>query len=449
MVAPAAALRAAFTLGIVLLGAGLAHADAPPLDAPATVQRIDLATALRLAGLNNLDLALVRAAQHQAQAANDAATLRFVPSLTIGQSIARRSGADQQTSGAMLEVDKSLYRRAGTVGLSVELGEAIFSKLAARQLQRAAGEDVNAQRAGALLATANAYFDLVGAVAQQDIAVQSVHISQDYQSQLERAAAIGLTNRSEALRLAVQTQQARVALRGAEARVRTAAARLAAVLRIDPAVVLTPAEHLAAAPVLVRLDTPLTQLIGTALRQRPELKANAAALAAAEHQRTGAKYGPLIPSIGAVALYGEARGAAGGPISPYRSVHDYAVGLSWRFGPGGLFDFSRTEAADAQLERRQISGEKLRQSIIEQVVAALTAAQAAHDQMQMAQQGVDLAERSLQLSMQRKNFGVYAVTEVIQAQQDFARARSSYAEALSNYAKAQYALAGAVGRLGG
>jgi outer membrane protein TolC len=65
--------------------------------------------------------------------------------------------------------------------------------------------------------------------------------------------------------------------------------------------------------------------------------------------------------------------------------------------------------------------------------------------MQMAQRGVALAERSLELSMQRKNFGVYAVTEVIQAQQDFAHARSSNAEALSNYAKAQYALAAAIG----
>ena len=448
MGSPAAPLRGALALGLALLGAGPAYAGASAPEVPATVQRIDLATALRLAGVNNLDLARVRAAQHQAQAANDAATLRFVPSLTVGESLAQRTGADQQTSGAMLEVDKQLYRRAATVALSVELGDAIFSKLAALQLQRAAGEDVDAERAAALLATANAYFDLVSAVAERDIAVQSVQISQDYQSQLERAAAIGLTNRSEALRLAVQTQQARVALRGAEAHVRICAARLAVVLRIDPAVVLRPAEHLAATPRLVRLDTPLTQLIHTALRERPELKASAAALAAAEQQRSGAKYGPLIPSIGAVALYGQARGAAGGALSPYRAVHDYAVGLSWRFGPGGLLDFSRTEAADAQLERRQILAEQLRQGIIEQVVSALTAAQSAQDQMQMAQRGVALAERSLQLSMQRKNFGVYAVTEVIQAQQDFAHARSSDAEALSNYAKAQYALAAAIGRLG-
>ncbi|MGC8518396.1 MAG: TolC family protein [Steroidobacteraceae bacterium] len=440
--------RGTLALGILLCTLGAVRAEVHSSAASAAVERIDLATALRLAGLNNLDLAQVRAAQHAAQAANDAATLRFVPSVTIGQTFAHRSGADQQTSGSMLEVDKRLYRRGASVGLSVELGDALFNKLAALQLERAAGEQVRAQRETALVQTSAAYFDLVAAVSDEDIAAQAVRISQDYQSQLERAAAIGLTNRSEALRVAVQTQQARIVLRASAARVRTAAARLASVLRLDPAVVLLPAERLAVTPALVDLQTPLEQLVDSALRRRPELKANAAAVSAAQHQRSAAKYGPLIPTLGAVAVYGEARGGAGTALTPYQSAHDYAVGLTWRFGPGGLFDFSRTEAADASLERTQLTGEQLHQAVIEQVVSTLTAAQAAHDQVQLARRGVDLAERSLQLSMQRKNFGVYAVTEVIQAQQDYARARSSYALALSSYAKAQYALAGATGQLG-
>ncbi len=433
----------------LLLGSALSQAEEPPAPPSGTVQQIDLATALRLAGLNNLDLALVRTAEQQAAAANDAATLRFVPSVTVGETFAHRSGADQQTSGAMLEVDKSLYRRGATVGLSLELGDAIFSKLAARQLQAAAAQDVESQHNDTLLAAAGAYFDLVNAVAERDIAAEAVQISKQYQSELERAVGIGLTNRSEALRVAVQTQQAEVTLRGAEAQVRTSGARLDTVLRLDPAIVLAPAERLVVPPTLVTLDTPLTRLLETALRQRPELKASAAAVDAAEKQRTGAKYGPLIPSLGAVALYGQARGGPSGLLDTYRATHDYAVGLSWRLGPGGLFDFSRTEAADARLSRQRFVDEKLRESIREQVVSAFTSAQAAQEQMRLAGHGVELARRSLQLTLQRREFGVYAVTEVIQAQQDFTRARSSYATALVRYAKAQYALARAVGSIGG
>jgi outer membrane protein TolC len=274
-------LRAAAAAAL-LLGSALTQAEEPPAAPSGTVQQIDLATALRLAGLNNLDLALVRTAEQQAVAANDAATLRFVPSVTVGETFAHRSGADQQTSGAMLEVDKSLYRRGATVGLSLELGDAIFSKLAARQLQAAAAEDVQSQHNDTLLAAAGAYFDLVNAVAERDIAAEAVQISQQYQSELERAVAIGLTNRSEALRVAVQTQQAEVTLRGAEAQVRTSGARLDTVLRLDPAIVLAPAERLVVPPTLVTLDTPLTRLLETALRRRPELKASAAAVDAAE-----------------------------------------------------------------------------------------------------------------------------------------------------------------------
>lgn len=434
----------------LLLGAGLAAAVAAPspTEPPGSAQPIDLATALRLAGANNLELALVRTAEQQAAAANDAATLRFVPSLTLGQSFARRTGADQQTAGSMLEVDKTLYRRGAAVGLSLELGDALFGKLAARQLQIAAAHDVRAQRNDTLLAAAEAYFTLVDAVAERDIAAEAVQISQQYQSELERAVHIGLTNRSEALRVAVQTQQAQFTLRGAQALVRTAAASLDTVLRLDPTLVLTPAEHLVVPPMLVSLDTPLTQLVETALRARPELKASAAAVSAAERERTGARYGPLIPSLGAMAVYGQARGGPGGLLEPYRASHDYAVGLSWRFGPGGLFDFSRTEAAEARLARQRVFGEQLRERITQQVVTALTGARTAEAQMHLAREAVELARHSLQLTLQRREFGVYAVTEVIQAQQDFTRARSSYAQALARYAKSQYALARAIGRIG-
>lgn len=449
MIAPLRRLEHAAPAAVMLLlglAAAPAGAQQPPVSQ--TVQTIDLTTALRLAGLNNLDLALVRQAERQAQAANDAATLKFVPSLSLGESFTRTTGSVQQTSGVMLDVDRALYRRGAAVGMSTQLGDAIFGKLAARQLQIAADHDIDSQRNDTLLAAADAYFDLVDAVAEQDIAAQALQTSHDYQSELERAAAIGLTNRSEALRVAVQTQQARVALRGAQAQVRTSAANLAVVLRLDPSIVLTPSEHLVVPPELVQLETPLPQLIETALQARPELKASAAAVAAAEQQRTGAKYGPLIPKLGAVAIYGQSRGGENGVVDAYEPTHDYAVGLSWQFGPGGLFDFSRTEAADSRLLHQQVTDEKLRQSITRQVVTAITSAQAAHDQMLMAREGVDLARHSLQLSMERRQFGVYDVTEVIEAQQDFTRSRSNYAEALARYAKAQYALARAIGRIG-
>jgi outer membrane protein TolC len=407
--------------------------------------RIDLATALRLAGLSNLDLAAVQAAERQAKAANDAATLRFFPYLTVGQTYARRTGLDQATAGTMQDVYKQLYHRGGTVTMGVDVGNAIFGKLAARQLQEAAKANVAAAREDTVLAAANAYFNLVNAASAVGIDEEAVRVSRDYQDQLERAVGIGLTNRSEALRVAVQTRQAEVTLQAARAAERADAAALAVVLRLDPAVQLVPAERLVVPPTLVPLGQPVGALIRRAMMSRPELEASAAALTAAEHQRLAAKYGPMIPSVNAAATYEGTRGGPNGTLNAYQPTHDYVVGLSWRFGPGGLFDYSRTEAADASLDQRTISDEKLRQSISQQVVDALAAAESANEQMGLARDGVQLAQRSLSLSMQRKEFGVYAVIEVIQAQQDLTRARTSYAGALAQYAKAQYALAQATG----
>lgn len=408
-------------------------------------QRIDLATVLRLAGINNLDIAAARAVERQATAANDAATLRFFPYLTVGQTYARRTGLDQQTSGAMLDVYRQLYRRGAAVAVGVDLGDAVFGKLAARQLQQAAQHSVEAQRNVTLLAAADAYFDLVNAAATVGIDQEAVRISSGYQNQLERAVNIGLTNRSDALRVAVQTRQAEVELRGARAAERTAAAALATVLHLDPTIEWVPAERLVVPPAIVPLEQPVEALVRGALMRRPELKASEAAVAAAEHERTAAKYGPLIPTLSAASTYAGTSGGPNGKLSPYQATHDDVVGLSWRFGPGGLFDFSRTEAANATLDRRTVADEKLRQGISQQVVDAFTAAEAARDQMRLARDGVQLAERSLNLSMQRKEFGVYAVIEVIQAQQDLTRARNSYASAMARYAKAQYGLAQATG----
>jgi outer membrane protein TolC len=68
--------------------------------------------------------------------------------------------------------------------------------------------------------------------------------------------------------------------------------------------------------------------------------------------------------------------------------------------------------------------------------------------MGMASHGVELAQESLKLSEQRREFGVYAVLEVIQAQQDLTQARTDYSRALTQYAKAQYGLARATARIG-
>jgi outer membrane protein TolC len=438
---------------ILALLAGAPAQGQTPSSSPAApksageVQPIDLPTALRLAGANNLDLALVREALVQAQAQNDAATLSFVPALNGGLGYAKHNGAVQDVSGNVIDAYKQLHTEFGGVTSQVNLGESIFQKQAASRLKTAAEYSVEAGRNATLQAAATAYLDLVGALSSEQIAQEAIRISGDYESQLNRAVGIGLANKSDALRVSVQTQGYQVTLRQVQENARAASARLANILHVDPATRFQPTDQVVPQITLVPLETGLDTLMTEAYGNRPELKASAATLDAADWQKTNSIYGPLIPSVGAQAIYGNISGGRLGVPSNSGGTQDYAVMFNWRVGPGGLFDFSRIDYAQSKLEQGKLNDAKLHDDIGRQVVQTFEGARSAFDQLQLTKRNVELAQQSLQLSQGRREFGVAAVLEVIQAQRDLIQARAAYLRSLTAYAENQYALAQAIGRI--
>ncbi len=119
----------------------------------------------------------------------------------------KHTGGVQDSNGTVFDVEKDLYGRSFAVNAQINIGDAIFRKLAARQLQSAAAFDADAQRNDTALAGAIAYLNLVNAVALQDIAREALRISEEYEGQLIRATQIGIANKSDELRVRVQTQQ--------------------------------------------------------------------------------------------------------------------------------------------------------------------------------------------------------------------------------------------------
>lgn len=431
---------------------------APPTAAPAAAapkagdaaagQTIDLPTALRLAGANNLDLAIIRQALVQAEAVNDEATLNFVPWLSGGIGYNKHSGALQNVTGNILNVDKQLHSDIGGVTAQVNLGDAIFQKLSASKLQSAAEYSAAASRNDTTFAAAQAYFELVSAIASVKIAKDALAISRDYENQLDRAAGLGLANKSDVLRVSVQTQNYEVTLRRAREQARTTSAQLSTILHLNPADVLLPADQIVPQVTLIPEGTELVALLNEAMDCRPEIKASSAALAATDWQKQQSIYGPLIPSVGAQALYGNIQGGPAGLPGVSGAGRDYALMFNWRVGPGGLLDFSRIDYAESRLEQGRLSDAKLHDEVSRQVVQTYESAHSAFDQLSLTKKSVELAQQSLQLSQSRRDFGVAAVLEVIQAQKDLTDARGSYLRVLTQYAELQYALAQAVGRIG-
>jgi len=272
--------------------------------------------------------------------------------------------------GNIIDVNKYSYAPGATLAAQVDVGDALYKSLASKQLANAASHALEAQRQETVLAAAQGYFDLALAQSAAAVAGESVGISTDYQQQIQRAVEAGIAFKGDALRVTVQKERDQLALRQADEQQRVASARLAQVLHLDPTVVLAASDADLAPLTLIETNAALDSLVQQTLAPRPELKQSKSLVAAAREAHSGAAYGPLIPSIGAQAFFGGLGGGRSGVPDTFGSQEDYVVGVSWRVGPGGLFDFTRIDATDSRLKAAQFTLEKLCDDVLRQIVEA-------------------------------------------------------------------------------
>ena len=412
-----------------------------------TPHQIDLSTALRLAGAQNLDVNIAQAKLAEAKANHQSAVSQFFPWVAPGITYRQHDDKIQDVQGNLIDVHKYSYAPGANVGLQLDLGDALYRTLAAKQLANAADQAVDAQRQDSVRAAADGYFELAFAAGSAGVANEAVRISSDYEAQLSRAVEYGIAFKGDLLRARVQAERNRLTARQAREQQRIAGARLAQVLHLDPAV-----ELIALAAELVPLtltatNTALDPLVQQALASRPELRQNQASIAAARAGKKGAVYGPLIPSLGAQAFWGGLGGGRDGVGDTFGAQQDFVVGASWRVGPGGLFDFGRVRSAEARLKIAELGSDKLRDEVTRQVVEAFTRWQSLSDQLATAERALRAAEEGLRLAQQRKEFAVGVVLETIQAEQDLTRARLDYLKVTAEFNKSQYALSKAIGKL--
>jgi len=400
-----------------------------------------------LAGAQNLDVQMARERLAEARALHDSALLQFFPWVSAGISYRRHDGRTQSTEGDILDVNKQSYAPGAALEGKWELGDAIYKKLAAKQIEHAADHALQAQRQDSVLAAARNYFDLAFAQAAVSVARDALLISTNQEAQVGAAVEAGIAFKGDLLRVSVQAERNRLALRQVSEQQRVAAARLAQTLHLDPAVELAARDTDLAPLRLIETNATLNSLVQQALLARPELKQSHALVDAARENKNGTLYGPLIPSIGAQAFGGGLGGGRNGDTGNFGDQQDYFVGVGWRMGPGGIFDFPRQRAAKSRLNSARLFVDKAQDEITRQVVEAFTRLQSQDEQINTARRGLTAAEEGLRLAQQRKEFGVGIVLENIQAEQDLTRARTDYLRAIAEFNKAQYGLIRATGNL--
>lgn len=408
---------------------------------------VDLPAVLELAGARNLDVEISRQKLAEAKANRESAVWQFFPTLTAGAGYRRHDNLTQDVQGRILDVHKELYTVGPALNVQLDVGEAIYRNLASRQLVKAAGFGVESQRQDSTLNAALAYFDLAKAHFSTRVAEEAIRISDEYAKQLDRAIGAGIAFKGDLLRAQVQVEKNRLTLRQTFEQRSVATARLIQLLHLEPGVQLGAKDEELIPLAIIQEDTVLGSALAQAAASRPELSQSRHAVAAARELKDAAAIGPLIPTLGAQAFAG---GLGGGNDSAYTglgSSQDYAVTIGWRIGPNGLFDRGRTRAAEARLKNADLANQKLIDEINRQVTESFVRWQSLRDQLSISQAALRAAEGTLQLTRQRKEFGVGAVLEDINAEQELTRARLDYVGLIAEFNKAQFALLKATGGL--
>lgn len=415
-----------------------------------TQSEIDLPTVLRLSGAQNLDVQIARARLSEAKANRKSAVEQFLPWFAPGIAYHRRDGMAQAVpAGTVTDTHFDSYAPGATISGQLVLGDAIYESLAAKQLVLASAQALETQRLDSTLSAVQSYFDLTKAKAIADVLRDAVGISQDYQNQLHEAVGAGIVFKGDELRVQTQTQNYQISLRQALEQQRARSVALCQVLHLDATIELTPVKTDLVPLMLFPTNAALDSLVQKALQQRSELKQSIALTAAARDAKNGAIYGPMVPTLGAQLFAGGFGGGHDNGPGNFGAAQDYQLALSWRIGPGGLFDFGRQDARKARLSVAELNDTKLKDAIVAEVVARQNNVQSLLEQITLAEAKAATASEMLRLTHERKQFGVGIVLEDIQAQQEFTKARSDYLSAIAEFNKAEYALNRVVGNPAG
>jgi outer membrane protein TolC len=413
--------------------------------ASAEPERIDLPTVLRLAGAQNLDVQLAAEKVREARAVEQGTLWSFFPWIAPGVAYRAHDGRIQNVEGSVFDVNKQSLAVGPVIALQLDLGDAIYKRLAARQLSRAAEQGEAAQKLQSTLAAAEGYFDLVKAHANAGVAREAVQTSAEYRGQIANGVSAGVAFKGDALRADTQFHRNELLQMQAEEQRRVAAARLAQVLHLDPAVNLLPRDDDAVPLKLASPEQKVSQLISQALAARPELKQGSALTDAAKEGLRGAKYGPLIPILGAQAFAG-GLGGQGSATGNFGGSEDYQLTLGWRIGAEGLFDSSRIRLAESKVAQSEIVLSRARDAVAREVVENFGRVKSLRAELEVAKQGVNAAQEALKLARERKEFAVGIVLETLQSEQDVTRAKLDYVNTVLELNKVQYRLKAALGQ---
>jgi outer membrane protein TolC len=431
--------------------------EAAPCDKPLP---INLPTALRLAQVQPLDIALASQRIRVAAAQLERADVLWLPTLYVGGDYSRHDGRVQDVAGNIADTSKqSLMFGAGPSAVFA-IADAIFEPLAQRQNVQARQASLQTAYNDTLLAVAEAYFNVQQARGQLAAAEDVVHRTEDLVGRT--AKLVGLVPALEVVRVRTVLSRSRIEVTAARERWRLASAELARLLRLEPTALFQPLEPPHLQVTLIPIDRPVDDLIPIALSYRPELATQQALVQATLLRLRQERMRPLIPSVlirgfstpvtGTLAA-GVFGGGLNNSMNNFGARGDWDLQLLWEFKSLGLGNLALMKERRAENQLALLELFRTEDLVAREVVQAHAQGQSAAMRLTEATAGlkdaVDSVEKNLEGLKPRRQGDVWKFTvrpqEAVAAVQVLAQAYNDYYTAVADYDRAQFRLYRALG----
>lgn len=413
---------------------------------------IDLPTALRLVDTNNPTVGIARARVREATAQLDRARVAWVPNLTFGPAFFYHAGIDQNRRGDIFSVARGNFTLGAGPTLRVDLADALYLPLVARQVVRASESRSQAVTNTMQLAAAVAYLDLLELHALLAINADTLAKAEQVLRAAEGGVKAGLNKTAaDVNRAATEVElrrQEAIVLRG---RAGAAAARLTQVLQLDPMVELTPFEVAVVPVVLVPAELTMRDLIATAQLSRPEVEQAEAELRAAGGLLRQARVAPFLPRIQADFIGGGLSGGINDNFGPMRGQLNAGAALAWDLDNFGLGNAAVARARQANQDAVALRVAEVRAQVSAEVTESGRLAAARFDTLTAAQEAVRQAQEMYR-KFRDTSFGMvgpkgqFDALEPLTAIQALNQAQVQYLQQVVEFNRAQFRLFTAIGQ---
>jgi outer membrane protein TolC len=406
---------------------------------------LDLASALRIGGASSLQVALAREELAAAEAQLDAAQVLLLPTLTVGGGYQDHSGALQETTGNILQVDRnSAYLRGGLIA-TVDLAQAFLEPTRASHQVEAASQSVRASINRNLTAIAMAHQDLHQAQALANQAQADTALAGELVELTEAFASAGQGLEADAARARAEFAQRARLESAAKQSLQMRSTHLATLLRLDPTSALRTAEDRLIPLALFGLESSLDELLLRAQESRPELRALQASLRAQEQTERKQRLSVLIPELNLGLHTGRLGGAPESSFHNFSDEDQFSATLTWSLRNLGLGESAARRNATAVTKSARLRLLIAQDKIAQEVTLAHLQIQAGQVQIAYAAQNVSEAAAALDLSLRRSRAAEGLPIEALQAIRANAQAKRAYLEAVATFNRSQFRLLQAVG----